>query len=415
MQTTVKTLLSILIANFCVASLTHAETTNDNQFKLLLKNAFIERNFDRDDLKDPGSWSQGISGFYNSKYIPTVLEVADKPIELGLDASLQYAYRLSEDRHVDDTILPFDKNTQTQDRNFFKYGATFKARYDQTELKVGELWLDLPITSVDASRQLLSSYWGGQLQSKITDKFKLELGRVEQVSPRYEEGFHRFSYTVKGQKHESDGLNYIDLKYDVTPNLKAEYYYGDLEDLYDKHYVGLEYSWKNQYLKSQTRLKYFRSADSGDAKAGEIDNHNFGVLEKISVGNHNAALGYQQISGDTAYPLPDGFLPELYFINWNATGFFKKDEKSIHAVYGYDFKNYVPGLNALAKYAYGYDFKDAQGRDNKESELNLILAYQFQNPSLKGLAFQWLYIDYDIDHGNSFQENRILTTYTKKF
>lgn len=415
MQTMAKTLLSILIGNVLLTGISHADATNENQFKFVAKNAFIERNFDRDDLKDPGSWSQGVSGFFNSKYVPTVLQIADKPIELGMDASVQYAYRLSDDRHIDDTVLPFDKYTQTQDRNFFKYGGTFKARYDQTELKIGELWLDLPITSVDASRQLLSSYWGGQLKSKINDQFKVELGRIEQVSPRYQEGFHKFSYTAKGQKHESDGLNYVDLKYDVTPNLKAEYYFGNLEDLYDKHYLGLEYLWKNDVVKSQTRFKYFRSEDTGDALAGNVDNHNVGLLEKVFVGNHTAALGYQQIFGDTAYPLPDGFLPELYFINWNVTGFFKKDEKSIHALYGYDFKDYVKGLNVLAKYAYGYDFKDAQGRDNKESELNVILSYEFQQPELKGLAFQWMYIDYDVDHGNSFQENRVLTTYTKKF
>ena len=414
MRTTTKTLLSLLVINVMTSSIVHAES-NDNQFKIVLKNAFIERNFDNENLKDPGSWSQGISGFYNSKYIPTVLEIADKPIELGVDASVQYAYRLSDDRHIDDTILPFDKYTKTQDRNFFKYGGTFKARYDQTELKIGELWLDLPITSVDASRQLISSYWGGQIKSKINDQFKIELGRVEQVSPRYQEGFHRFSYTTNGQKHESDGLNYLDLKYDFTPNLKGEYYFGNLEDLYDKHYLGLEYLWKNDVLKSQTRFKYFRSEDTGDALAGKVDNHNLGLLEKVFVGNHTAALGYQQILGDTAYPLPDGFLPELYFINWNTTGFFKKDEKSVHALYGYDFKNYVPGLNALAKYVYGYDFKDAQGRENTESELNVLLSYEVQNPKLKGLSFQWLYIDYNIEHGNSFQENRILTTFTKKF
>lgn len=415
MKKFVKSLLSIAIVNFVWVNVSHAESSNENQFKIVLKNAFIERNFDNENLKDPGSWSQGVSGFYNSKYVPTVLEIADKPIELGLDASVQYAYRLSDDRHIDDTVLPFDQYTKTQDRNFLKYGATFKARYDQTELKVGELWLDLPITSVDASRQLLSSYWGGQVKSKINDQLKLEFGRVTQVSPRYQEGFHRFSYSVKGTKYEFDGLNYIDFKYDITPNLKAEYYYGDLEDLYDKHYLGLEYLWKNDHVKSQIRLKYFRSQDSGDSKAGEIDNHNVGILEKVFVGNHTAALGYQQISGSTAYPLPDGFLPELYFINWNATGFFKKDEKSIHALYGYDLKDYVKGLNILAKYAYGYDFKDAQGKDNKESELNLILSYEFQNPIVKGLAFQWMYIDYNIDQGNSFQENRVLTTYTKKF
>lgn len=414
MDIKLKPLVAFVLGNMALCNVAHAES-NENQFKLVLKNAFVERNFDNENIKDPGSWSQGISGFYQSKYIPTVLTVADKPIELGVDASLQYALRLSDDRHRDDTILPFNRNTQSQDRHFFKYGATFKAKYDTTELKVGELFLDLPITAVDTSRQLISSFWGGQLKSKVNDQLQLELGRITQVSPRYEEGFHEFSVTKNGVKQYSDGLNYIDLKYDVNPSLKAEYYYGDLEDLYDKHYLGFQYSWKNEYLKSQTHLKYFRSQDSGAAKAGEIDNHNIGLLEKVSVGNHSLGLGYQQIFGDTAYPLPDGFMPELYFINWNTTGFFKKDEKSVHFIYGYDFKDYVPGLNTTVKYVYGTDFEDAQGRDNHESETNFILTYDVQNPNLKGLAFRWLYVNYDIEHGNSFQENRLMTTFTKKF
>ncbi len=408
-----KPLASLTLAILAIGA--YQSAAAEDNFKLVLKNAFIERNYDNDSIKDPGSWSQGISGFYTSDYVPTVLTVADKPIEIGMDASLQYALRLSGDRHVDDTILPFDTVSKTQDRNFLKYGGTLKLKYDKTEFKIGELWLDLPITSTDASRQLLSSYWGGQVKSQVTDKFKVEFGRVERVSPRYEEKFHEFSYTVNGKKYFTDGLNYVDLKYDITPNLKAEYYYGDLEDLYDKHYLGLEYWWKGQNFKSQTRLKYFRSQDSGSSQAGEVDNHNLGLLEKVFVGNHTVALGYQQLFGDTGYPLPDGFLPELYFINWNTTGFFKKDEKSVHFLYGYDFKNYVPGLNALVKYVHGFDFKDGQGRDNRESETNFILGYDFQNPKLKGLSFQWLYINYDIKNGNSFQENRVLTTYTKKF
>ncbi len=397
-----------------IFGLSHTANAEDN-FKLVLKNAFIERNYDDDAIKDPGSWSQGISGFYTSDYIPTVLTVADKPIEIGMDASLQYALRLSDDRHVDDTVLPFSPYSKTQDRNFLKYGGTLKLKYDKTEFKIGELWLDLPITATDASRQLLSSYWGGQIKSQLSDKLKLELGRIEQVSPRYAEGFQRFTYTTNGKTHQSDGLNYIDFKYNVTPNIMAEYYYGNLEDLYDKHYLGLEHWYKSDKFKAQTRFKYFRSQDSGSSIAGEVDNHNIGLIEKVFVGNHTVALGYQQLFGDTAYPLPDGFLPELYFINWNTTGFFKKDEKSIHFLYGYDFKNYVPGLNAMVKYVHGYDFKDNQGRKNNESETNFILSYDFQNPKLKGLSFQWLYINYDVKTGNDFQENRILTTYTKKF
>ena len=161
-----------------------------------------------------------------------------------------------------------------------------------------------------------------------------------------------------------------------------------------------------------SKLKYFKAVE--DNKNYDIDSQNIGLLEILKYKNHTFGLGYQQIIGDT-YPLPDGFLPETYFINWNATGFFKADEKSIHLMYGYDFKDYVPGLNVMLKHVYGYDFKTVLGQRNKEQETNLIVNYAFQNPALKGVAFQWLYIPYKIRYGNDFNENRVFLSYSKKF
>ncbi|MDB0329428.1 outer membrane porin, OprD family, partial [Acinetobacter baumannii] len=157
---------------------------------------------------------------------------------------VQYAVRLSSDKHVADTVLPFNKETQSQASDYLKYGATLKIGYDKTLLSVGELWLDLPVTAVDASRQLLTSYWGTNLKSQLSDQLYAEIGRVEKVSPRNEEDFKKFSFTANGMTKESDGLNYIDLRYQFTPSLKGEYYFGNLEDLYNKHYVGLEHTWK---------------------------------------------------------------------------------------------------------------------------------------------------------------------------
>jgi len=61
-------------------------------------------------------------------------------------------------------------------------------------LSVGELWLDLPVTAVDTSRQLLTSYWGANLKSQLTDQLYAEIGHVEKVSPRNEEVFRKFFY-----------------------------------------------------------------------------------------------------------------------------------------------------------------------------------------------------------------------------
>lgn len=410
---TVSTLL--LMGSFYSPLLAAAESTQtaQDEWKFTLKNAYINRDFGNPNLKDTGSWSQAASLFYKSKMQETPLHIADKPITIGADASVQYAVRLSKDKHVADTVLPFDTQTQSQASDYLKYGATLKLGYDKTLLSVGELWLDLPVTAVDSSRQLLTSYWGTNLKSHISDQLYAEIGRIDKVSPRNEEDFKKFSFTANGKTVYSDGLNYLDLRYQITPSLKAEYYFGNLEDLYNKHYVGLDHQWKQLNFSLSSKFKYFNAKNDGHNF--DIDAQNIGLLEMLKVNNQSLGLGYQQIIGESAYPLPDGFLPETYFINWNATGFFKKNEKSYHMMYGYDFNNYVPGLNAVVKYVYGHDFKAANGEKNHESESNVILNYAFQQPSLKGFSLQYIRIDYNVKHGNDFSEDRLFVNYSKKF
>lgn len=386
----------------------HTVYAEDN-WKLSLKNAYIDRDFDPETVKDQGSWSQGVSLFYTSDYQKTPFD----QLEIGLDASAQYATRLSSDKHVSDSILPFDAQSKSQADDFKKYGGTLKFKYQDNVLRAGELWLDTPLTSVDGSRQLLSSYMGVNFNSKVNDQLGIEVGHVSRVSPRNEEDFVKFSYTQQGVKHKSDGLNYLDVRYKFNDALKGEYYFGNLSDLFNLHYVGLDHTFKlADELALNSKIKYFNAQDTG--KAVHIDTQNIGVLETVKYKNHSVAVGYQQIIGD-AYPLLDGFLPEPYFINWNVTGFAKQEEKSYHLVYAYNFKDQIPGLNTIAKYSYGDDIKMADGRKNQETELGLIVSYNLQQEKLKGLGVQYMYVKYDVDHGNDFQENRVFLTYNKKF
>jgi hypothetical protein len=75
----------------------------------------------------------------------------------------------------------------------------------------------------------------------------------------------------------------------------------------------------------------------------------------------------------------------------------------------------VPGLNTTFKYVYGDHFKTADGLKNKESEANVIVNYALQQPILKGLALQYIFINYDVKHGNDFSEKRFFFNYSKKF
>lgn len=115
-----------------------------------------------------------------------------EPVQIGANASAQYAVRLSQDKHVADTVLPFDKATQSQAPDYLKYGATLKLGYNKTLLSIGELWLDLPVTTVDASRQLLTSYWGANLKSQLNDKLFAEIGRIEKYHREMKKTFIDF-------------------------------------------------------------------------------------------------------------------------------------------------------------------------------------------------------------------------------
>lgn len=400
-------LLKQLVGLLLIGNIAQVQASEEQHLQINFKNAYIDRNYTDANIDNTGSWSQAVSAFYRSPY-------SDTTVGIGVDVSAQYALRLSQDKHTSDSVLPFDTAKQEQERHFLKYGATLKAKYQEHEIRIGELWNNIPIIAVDSSRQLLSSHLGVQYQGQWTPELKVEVGHIAEVSPRNEEEFRKIAIKNTSGLHESDGLSYLDLKYQLSPLLKSEYFYGNVEDLFDQHYLGLNYKWPTK-LDIQTDAKVFVSQDSGDALAGEIDNQNYALINKVNLGNHSIALGYQQMEGDTGFPIPDGFFPQTYFINWNLTGFYKKDEKSWHAMYGYNFKDYVPGLSALIKHAYGYDFLGTPADRGHETETNYVLNYQVQNPVLKGLGFQWVFIDYRAKYANDMQENRIFTTYSLKF
>jgi hypothetical protein len=381
----------------------------EDHWKLFLKNAYIDRDFDHDAVKDTGSWSQAISLFYDSKFQDTPID----QLQIGLDANVQYAVRLSDDKHAADSVLPFDAQSQKQASDYAKFGGAVKLKYKENVLKAGEIWSDSPVANIDASRQLVGTYLGGTLSSTVNDHLSLELGVLSKYSARNDDQFRKLSYTQNGNKIQSDGMSYIDLKYRVNDQLKAAYSFAHLENIFNKHYVGLEHNYAlNADTQLNSKVRYFNVQDTGSIAA--IDSQNIGVIETVKYKNHTVAAGVQKIVGD-AFPALDGYIPELYFVNWNVTGFFKKNEQTYHFIYGYNFKDYVPGLNALVKYSYGEKIKLADGMENSESELNLIGAYNFQHDYLKGVGLQYLFAKYDTKYGNDFDENRFFVTYTKKF
>ncbi|OAL79959.1 porin [Acinetobacter sp. SFB] len=398
---------------------TNAEFIDDSQVQLKFKNFYLDRQYADVPQNNWGSWSQGITLDAKSGY-----QDIGAGIQVGADLLIQHAFRLNGRDNNPDWVIPHQGPGKGQKDNFGKVGATLKAKVSQTELKVGELLPVSPVLVFDPSRQLLTTYSGAWLESKEIKDTKLTLAYIDKINNRYDNQFRDLTLfaPAKGKKYydngeASDGMWIAGVDHQFNKQMGASYWYADVTDIYQQHYVGVNYKTTfGEKAKLDTHIRYFDNSDSGNKLYGAIDNQALSAGAKVNYGAHTVGLGYQQMFGDSAFPTLGGWVPQPYLVNWGVATFTAIDEKSVGLSYGYDFSELgVKGLNATAFYMMGFD-AEVNGKKNQDSdELNLIVNYTVPEGQLKGLGLQMMYIDADFDYKSDLKEYRVATTYTYKF
>lgn len=385
--------------------------TEDSHLKLDLKNFYLYRNFTESDAprSQVGDWSQGFDLQYVSGY-------TDTPLAVGLDIDAQYAGRL--DSHGNDGSLLFSQSEQ-QAQSYGRSGATFKARYARTELKVGDMRPELPIAYHDVTRQLDTIFQGAVLESKDIDGLTLTGGRFWSAVTR-ESSDHEKFYRFNTDRHlNSDGMDFAGATYDFPRGFQASYFYAVVHDLYRQQYLGLRQDLElGAGYRLRLDLRGFANREDGEAKSGEIDNRALSTGATLLKGGHKVSLGYQHQYGDSMFPLLNGYIPQFYLLNWASQPFVYAGEDSWALGYAYDFSAAgLPGLKLIARYVRGSDFtQDKVGVHAQETERDFFLRYVVQQGPLKGLGFEWKnFLVRQHNFGSSFEENRLITTYTWKF
>lgn len=386
---------------------------DDSQVQLKLKNFYLDRQIADDSSKNWGSWSQGVTLDAKSGY-----QEIGAGIQVGADLLVQHAFKLNGRDKNPDYILPHDGKASKD--NFGKVGATLKAKVSQTELKVGELLPVSPVLVFDPSRQLLTTYSGAWLESKDIKDTKLTLAYIDGINNRYDNQFRdltKFAPPAYDNGAKADGMYIAGVDHQFTPEIGGSYWYADVQDIYQQHYVGANYKTKlGEKAKLDSHIRYFDNSESGDKLYGTIDNQALSIGAKVNYGAHTVGLGYQQMFGDNAFPTLGGWVPQPYLVNWGVATFTAKNEKSWGFTYGYDFAALgAKGLNATAVYFTGYDAETNGKKDQDSNELNLIVNYMVPEGTLKGLGFQAMYIDANFDYKSDLKEYRVATTYTYKF
>lgn len=410
-----KKLPTLALLAICCNTAVYADLVKDSQTTINLRNFFIDRN--NTTQPDVGSWSQALGLKFSSGYTNT-------PVQVGFDVTSSYALRLSNhNAERSDSILPFDPIKNEQERSYNKFGATLKLKYKDSELLVGELSPRTPVAFIDDSRQLVTTYAGAAFETKAIQNLKFSTGRITHINARNDDEFEKLSLFAPGKARiESNGLSYVGLDYNFSPKISGSYWFGQLEDIYNQHYLNAAYNTQIGDSKIKLDARYFHNSEAGDKYYGNIDSKTFGVQANIQNGSHSFTAGVQKNSGDTNFPTFDGFAPQPFLHTWSTLGFIKPEELTYHALYSYDFKNVgLPGLRTTLRYLYGTNIERNGLPDNKETEANFIVGYTVPEGSFKGLGIEWRYIDTTTKYGagttngNDFVENRIITTYSYKF
>lgn len=399
----------------------NADFIDDSNVQLKFKNFYLDRQYQDDaSSRNWGSWSQGVTLDAKSGY-----HDIGGGVQVGADLLIQHAFRLNGRDNNPDWVLPHEGPGKGQKDNFGKVGATLKAKVSQTELKVGELLPVSPVLVFDPSRQLLTTYSGAWLESKDLKDTKLTLAYIDGINNRYDNQFRdltKFNPPQFDNGAEADGMWIAGIDHQLTKELGASYWYADVQDIYQQHYLGVSYKiGLGEKTKLDSHVRYFNNSESGDKLYGEIDNQALSVAAKINHGTHTVGVGYQQMFGDSAFPTLGGWVPQPYLANWGVATFTAPEEKSWHVSYGYDFSEVgLKGLNATAIYFKGYDQQGTgayQGQNFNTDEVNAIVNYTVPEGKLKGLGVQGMYIDVNFANPAKpdLQEYRVATTYTYKF
>lgn len=404
-------------------SATYADFIDDSNVQLKFKNFYLDRQYQDKPELNFGSWSQAVTLDAKSGY-----HDIGGGVQIGADVLVQHAVKLNGRDQNPDWVLPHD-GKESKD-HFGKVGATLKVKVSETELKVGDLLPMSPVVFFDPSRQLLTTYSGAWLESKDIKDTKLTLAYLDGINARYENQYHDLSLFPQNNfataVSTDDGMYIAGIDHQFTPKVGGSYWYADVTNIYQQHYAAVNYKTTlAENTKLDTHVRYFDNSESGDQLYGKIDSQAVSAGAKINHGMHTVQLGYQQMFGEHGnkapmFPTLGGWVPQPYLDNWSVASFIRKDEKSWSLGYTYNFADVgVPGLTATARHFRGWDVDNGAGEPRgKENENNLIVNYVVPEGKLKGLGFNYMFIDtkYDnISGGNDLEEHRIATTYTYTF
>ncbi|WP_416421507.1 OprD family porin [Pseudomonas sp. App30] len=428
---------------------------DDSKAVLKLRNYYINTDNRDSGTKAAGAanyqaeWGQGFQLEFQSGY-------TEGTVGFGVDAIGLLGVRLDSSRAksgntsgVADggTVFPTDGNDPASE--FSSLGLTAKAKISKTELKLGTLMPKLPVIQYNDGRLLPQTFQGGQVTSNEIKDLTLIAGQIDTAKGRNSSNNENLSISGSNGSGNSNatGLNarsnkfyYAGADYKVTKDLLVQYYYGELTDFYQQHFLGLVHNWAIGPGVLKSDLRVFHSTDdgvsatdtdhfsSGDYRGvasgrGPVDNNLYSGLFLYTVAGHTFGGGYQVSNGSSDFPwLNQGDGSSNYTItDMQIQKFGRAGERTWQGRYSYDFAALgLPGATAGIVYLRGDNIdtvgsnRAVSGTGRSEWERDITLAYVVPTGTLKGLGFTWKNAMWrnDIPGQRDQDENRVIVSYS---
>lgn len=412
----------------------------DSKATLGLRNFYINTD-NRDGTANPSrqeEWGQGFIFNFASGYTQGTVGFGVDAIGLlgvKLDSGKGTAYNAGS-ANKGGTVFPSDSDGRAVD-DFSSLGLTAKAKISKTELRLGTLQPKLPVVTTNDGRLLPQTFEGGQITSNDIDKLTLVGGKLEHAKGR--NSTNNDSLTIAGSNgatttatsnKRSNEFYFAGGDYKITKDLTAQYYYGNLEDFYKQHFLGLTHNWALPVGSLKSDLRYFNSdsdgknssqegrlagyRSSGFQNNGEVDNRTWSAKFTYSLQGHALSAGYQRVNGSSDFPfLNQGDGASAYLITDSQIGKFQRaGERTWLAQYAYDFATVgLPGLTTSVIYLKGDNVATSTG-DKGEWERDFNLGYVVQEGTFKGLGLAWKNATLHSDVTRNQDENRLILSYT---
>ena len=393
---------------------------DNSSVELTTRNFYFDRDYQEQSAYPAAKdWSQGFILKANSGY-------TEGKVGFGLDILATAGFKLNADAEYAGTgNLPRDTRTNEPASSYGEIGVTAKAKMSQTEVKVGTLMPMNPVLVASPARLLPQTYRGISVQSKDIQKLDLQAAYIDQVNHRDSTNYENIKISgVNGRfiPAETDGLYYVGGHYDLNKAFKFTSFYLDVEDLYNQALIGIQHKYMlNEQTNLTSQLRYYRSRDEGQAKAGLVNNDLLHAHFELKHDQHKFIFSTFQHHGETAFPYLSGGETGLLIDTWPGE-FLNPKEKVYSFRYEYDFKNTIPGLRFMTRYTTGHNIyaPNLGGTDLKEDELDFDLGYTVQSGLLKNLGLRARYAIYDNNmlptaNIKPVNETRINIDYTWKF